>query len=766
MRSFESRDGFSRDSNFASFDSVFQNQRSTAERRDFQGRMEPPQDMSSGTGRKSDFAETLDKRYQSMQADYRQSFNNQRPTTPPQLKGDGGANLSKMSRENMKNKQQQNIPQNNQNSSDPRLKTNNNSKYPGSKDTFEFGTANDMENNYDTLDGNKGDFEGNMNIWNTGIDPQKFNIDENVPLEKRLAEYQRDREIIDNGQAPPKQQGQQNQKDDRQPQSQTQYQQQQQQQYQQQSNPKDERQRKQVTFNDENEYESQPNRQQMQQKQMQQQQMQQQQMQQQQMQQQQMQQQQMQQQQIQQQQMQQQQMQQQQMQQQQMQQQNQQYINDEIYQERERQEIDNQRVQRFREMEQQNPQQNDYNNLKMQEYEETIGLLLEKVKGLQSQQIKYMNSGTEDADNKMQLLESKKGDIMNEINRLQGMMTNLERQQQMLTEKEEYILQKEKELQSKIKTNGDRSNNEKLILMKSNSGKFTHTLSKPLQNVVNIQLVNYNIPYDEHNINSNNNKLYFTVISENNQNDESESDDDILTTDSEKYVEETYINSKKLNVMRIPEDNYDIYGLLEMMNKLGNKLHIYFSLVKGRIIIKTKKQNKLKLYLDKEYQNNILNILGFTPVSLKNDKYKYIAEKRYNIKNEKNIEIYLKNIMNEPFAEFLAGNYKIHTFSKEVNIENLSRIEVELKVNEKSFIPSEPYALEFNIIVDNTINNKNKKTEVKRESPKRSSLKKTSKHIEPIKEIIKETANDSESSTDVNTEDNDLLSKVSSLMNL
>jgi hypothetical protein len=124
--------------------------------------------------------------------------------------------------------------------------------------------------------------------------------------------------------------------------------------------------------------------------------------------------------------------------------------------------------------------------------------------------------------------------------------------------------------------------------------------------------------------------------------------------------------------------------------------------------------------------------------------------------------------MNEPFAEFLAGNYKIHTFSKEVNIENLSRIEVELKVNEKSFIPQEPYALEFNIIMDHTINNNNtnKKTSAKKESPKRSSLKKTSKHIEPIKEIIKETENDSESSTDVNTEDNDLLSKVSSLMNL
>jgi hypothetical protein len=114
-------------------------------------------------------------------------------------------------------------------------------------------------------------------------------------------------------------------------------------------------------------------------------------------------------------------------------------------------------------------------------------------------------------------------------------------------------------------------------------------------------------------------------------------------------MDETYINSTKVNVMSIPEDNYDIYGLLEMMNKIGNKKSIQFSLIKGIIMIKTYKKNKLKLYMDKEYQNNILNILGFSRTSLKADKdkekNKYIAEKRYNIKNEKNIEIYLKNVL-------------------------------------------------------------------------------------------------------------------------
>ena len=65
MRSFESRDGFSRDGNFASFDSAFQtNQRSNAERREFQGRIEPPTDMSAGSGRKSDFKDGIDKKYQ------------------------------------------------------------------------------------------------------------------------------------------------------------------------------------------------------------------------------------------------------------------------------------------------------------------------------------------------------------------------------------------------------------------------------------------------------------------------------------------------------------------------------------------------------------------------------------------------------------------------------------------------------------------------------------------------------------------------------
>jgi hypothetical protein len=163
------------------------------------------------------------------------------------------------------------------------------------------------------------------------------------------------------------------------------------------------------------------------------------------------------------------------------------------------------------------------------------------------------------------------------------------------------------------------------------------------------------------------------------------------------------------------------------MNKIGNKRSIQFSLIKGRVIIKTAKTNKLKLFIDKEYSNNILHNLGFTKASLKTDKYKCIAEKRYNLKNEKNIQIYLKNIMNEPFAEFLAGNFKIHKFSKEVSIENLNRIDVELRINDKSFIPLEPYAREFNIIMDPSNEVFLKKTSLKKTSAKKASPKQTSR---------------------------------------
>jgi hypothetical protein len=38
---------------------------------------------------------------------------------------------------------------------------------------------------------------------------------------------------------------------------------------------------------------------------------------------------------------------------------------------------------------------------------------------------------------------------------------------------------------------------EKQLIIKASSGKFTYSLSHPLKNVNIIQLVNYNIPYDE-----------------------------------------------------------------------------------------------------------------------------------------------------------------------------------------------------------------------------------------------------------------------------
>jgi len=616
------------DDKFASFNDSF-NINPRQQSNGFQGRY----DTSSAIAKKSDFSKSLDDRYNEIQNEYRESFNNGRPSTPPQLRGDGGVNLNKMTKDNIKIKQQFSQPEKQKmsstqflKSSDPRDKSSSNSKDNISKDDFNFGTVNDQDNNYDVIDGTSMT-DGNMDQWNTGINPSKFNIDENTPLEQKLKQYQMERENV--SVSSDKKQVRFNE-DKNQIQTQQQYNQSQQQ------------------------YSSRSN------------------------------------------------------------QQSNQYISNE-------QDEDEERITRMNDMKNNHmimeanrmmsipkeqirvPENEGFSNTvetKLGEYENTIGLLLDKVKDLQQQQIKHMsNNINTETDDKIRLLEAKKGEILGEVTRLQSLTLNLEKQQQVIQEQERRIKQKELDIDIKIrKYDVIKNMDEKQIIIKASSGKFTYSLNDSLKNVSIVQLLNYNIPFDENNININNNKLYFSVISENNKTTRNDSDDDILSSENEDNVEEIYINSTKMSVMTIPEDNYDIYGLLEIMNKIGNKWNIYFSLVKSRVIIKTNKTSRLKLYLDRDYQNNVLPYLGFAKII--GDKYKHSAEKKYNIKNEKMIQLYLKNICVEPFAEFMIGSEKIHKFTKEVNIGLLNKLEIEMKVNDKLYVPDEPYILEFNLIMN------------------------------------------------------------------
>lgn len=661
------------DDRYASFNDSFKMDPRQQNTIGFQGRYDANQNTNTGnTGKKSDFAQNIEDRYNQLQSEYKTSLQfNKKPSTPPELKGDGGLNLNRYTKESILIKQNSAKRDNNQSnintsdflkSSDPRGKAESNNM---PRDNFEFGTVNDMENNYDTIDGSNQGYQGNMDMrqWNTGIDPSKFNINENMPLEQRLKEYQAERENIDsNVPIDTKKQVRFNEN--------TSFGQEEQR-YQQQSQSRQPQQQSQTR---------QPQQQVRQPQQ-------------------------------------------------QVRQQIRQPQSDDEELERE------QRMNQGRRQPQRESNENTIVESKLSEYENTIGLLLDKVKDLQQQQIRVMNSGTNDSDDKIRLLAIKREEILDEVSRLQSMTLDIEKQQQQIQEREHQIRRKELDIEQKMKKySGIKNIDEKHVMIKASAGRFTYSLNDTCINVTGIQLLNYNIPYDEHNINVNNNKLYFSVVSDNNKTANDNSDEDLLSSDSENYVEEVHINSNKLHVMTIPPNNYDIYGLIEMMNKLGNKYEIQFSLLKGKIIIKTDKNNRLKLFLDREYPSNILTLLGYSRII--GEKNKHISDKKYNIKNDKIVQLFIRNISNDPFAEFMIGSAKVHKFSKDINIDNLNKLDIEIKLNEKLFIPEEPYVLEFNILMNNAINS-----------------------------IVSESTNKKEE-TEVNTDEDDLLSKVSNMMNI
>lgn len=83
-----------------------------------------------------------------------------------------------------------------------------------------------------------------------------------------------------------------------------------------------------------------------------------------------------------------------------------------------------------------------------------------------------------------------------------------------------------------------------------------------------------------------------------------------------------------------------------------------------------------------------------------------------------------------------------------------------MKINEKIFIPDEPYALEFNILMNSKSNNE-QKNQQNTFKPISQNPPNIINNYNSQKTVIINKEEDG-----VNTDDNDLLEKVSSMMNI
>ena len=92
------------DDKYASFNDSFKMNPRQQNSIGFQGKYEANENFNGG--KKSDFAGTLEDRYNQLQTEYKNSLQfNMKPSTPPALKGDGGANLNRYAKENISIKQ-------------------------------------------------------------------------------------------------------------------------------------------------------------------------------------------------------------------------------------------------------------------------------------------------------------------------------------------------------------------------------------------------------------------------------------------------------------------------------------------------------------------------------------------------------------------------------------------------------------------------------------------------------------------------------------
>jgi len=314
-----------------------------------------------------------------------------------------------------------------------------------------------------------------------------------------------------------------------------------------------------------------------------------------------------------------------------------------------------------------------------------------------------MDNQVNDNDRKLELIENKKEEIKKEVISLSDRHKTIETSYKNLINKEKVI-------------NGLITKNLKLIqadkktvfinskLYNSNN-KFTYNLDETIETIQKIELISYDFPLFSNNINETNNKLYFKF-------DELNKPTEITLNESDS--EEIAIDdTDDINIMTIPNGNYDVSTLIKKLNKLGKPYDLIFSYNKNSSKVTIKSENTFSLY---RKENNILSILGFDTTNVLVNKNTYGGANAYDLRNCNYIYIYLNNISDKEIAIVNTSIPKKGTYILDCESINLDKLEIEIKDEFGNLVDfcNLSFKLEFNLIyankdihIDDNISNNN-----------------------------------------------------------
>jgi hypothetical protein len=278
-----------------------------------------------------------------------------------------------------------------------------------------------------------------------------------------------------------------------------------------------------------------------------------------------------------------------------------------------------------------------------------------------------MTENTNENDKKLELIDNKKEEIKEEVNKLADKHKDIEISYANL-------LKKEKFLNGLIDKNNKllKSDNHTVFIDTKNfnyESKIGYVFDRRINDIEKIELLSYDFPKINNNINNKNNKFYFNFYEEKLNTNILEQND----SDSEECSIDV---NDDMNIITIPEGNYDISTLIKKLNKLGNSYNLLFSYNKNTSKITIKSENNFSIY---NKENNVMKLLGFDENVNLEKSNSYISKNAYDLRKCNYVYMYLPNISDEIFATInidgiRKGNYELKT--NEISIDNL---EIELK---------------------------------------------------------------------------------------
>ena len=208
----------------------------------------------------------------------------------------------------------------------------------------------------------------------------------------------------------------------------------------------------------------------------------------------------------------------------------------------------------------------------------------------------------------------------------------------------------EEKIQSIIKNNINYlSDDEEIIYI----NRLETYLDEQIDNITQIELFNFDIPYDKYNITHNNNILNFSVLNFK----------DIQIND--KYFN-IIVNNNNIE-LTITIGLYTIETLLEIINRALTIFNIEFHYCNTTYLISIISNSNFDIIIG---ENTLFYNLGFIQNLSNSDKYN--ATRTYDLKLNKFINIYIENINEQkPIMQYSQQQSKIITFKQPIQLDKI-----------------------------------------------------------------------------------------------